>query len=153
MEYVNTPVLQDQDSTKKMALACAKDSVITILWVVQGFQLIDHIEFNQLIDGIHKQRQSGDADNTVDLTLFVTDAYDHSFFSDGTYFQGMRFKFVENFSVKFPNLLSGDEGSFQEMPSVVLKDVPRPDLARYARKYIRKETMFKKTAHVIADSL
>ncbi|KAF3999197.1 hypothetical protein [Glaciimonas immobilis] len=146
MEYVNNYALQNQDIRKKMMLAGAKDGVITILWVVEGFQLIDHVEFNQLIDCIHKLRQAGDADNAVELALFITDADDHSLFSDGTHFQGLQFKFVENFHVKFSHLFGGDEGCFQEIPSVVLKNVLRPGMAKYARKYMQKETMRNYTA-------
>ncbi|QRX80901.1 hypothetical protein [Glaciimonas sp. PAMC28666] len=138
MEYTNKQVLKDQENTENKVLAGAKDDITSILCVIQKFKFVDQVETRHLIDCIKKQSDIRDPNKTVDITLLVTEADDHSFFSDGTHIGDLRVKFVENSGVEFRDFHSGDERCFHSIPSIVIKGISRPELIGYAQKYMHK---------------
>lgn len=119
-------------------LRAIEDRVATVFWVGLGFQFIDQIQATQIADCIKKHIQPSNANDAIDLALLVTDSNNHALFFDGTYIDGICFKFLQNFPVELTHFFSLNKSCFHPVLSVVGNGTPLPNAAAYARKYIRK---------------
>lgn len=133
MEPTNTGALPDNHTTTSREVVCAKADISVVFFLRQNSSIPAGFDARAFLDCVEKHAHGDETIEAVDVCLMITDSGEKGFFVDGIDVNDMRFKFItgrlksDNFSMLF-----------YEVPAVDIQGISRPQMVRYAKKYLNK---------------